>query len=225
MTISALHFPDFRGPLGRLIGKPARHWRAALVTVLVLAGVLALGEAAYIKAKAVVAQIMLQDAWAETQAAPGAGPVKPWSHADTWPIAQLTMPRLGIDQIVLAGASGRTLAFGPAHLGASMTPGGPGNAIISGHRDTHFAFLAHMVPGDVLTITTRAGVDVTYEVSSTEIVHIDDAHIPLVTGRPRLTLVTCYPFDAVNPGTPYHYIVTAEAIPAKTVPAGQVSQP
>jgi sortase (surface protein transpeptidase) len=27
---------------------------------------------------------------------------------------------------------------------------------------------------------------------------------------PRLTLVTCYPFDAIEPGGPLRYVVTAE---------------
>ena len=41
---------------------------------------------------------------------------------------------------VLRGDSGRTLAFGPAWNEGSAAPG-HGTAIISGHRDTHFAFL------------------------------------------------------------------------------------
>ena len=30
--------------------------------------------------------------------------MKPWPWADTWPVARLVVPSLGIDQIVLEGA-------------------------------------------------------------------------------------------------------------------------
>jgi sortase A len=35
--------------------------------------------------------------------------------------------------------------------------------------------------------------------------------IPRDTPIPTLTLVTCYPFDAINPGGPLRYVVVAEA--------------
>ena len=54
------------------------------------------------------------------------------------------------DLIVLAGGSGRTLAFGPGHLSASAMPGQVGNMIIAGHRDTHFQFLQKVEVGELL---------------------------------------------------------------------------
>ncbi len=33
------------------------------------------------------------------------------------------------------------------------------------------------------------------------------------TAERRLTLVTCYPFDAIVPGGPLRYLVFAEAVP------------
>ena len=145
-------------------------------------------------------------------AKPDGEPVKPWPHADTWPVARLEVPHLGIDQIVLAGASGRTLAFGPAHLGMSAAPGRPGNTVISGHRDTHFSFLNHLQPGDGLSMMTRDGRRLEYEVAGIAITHIDDISIELVTPRRQITLVTCYPFNAINPGTPFRYVVTATLV-------------
>ena len=44
--------------------------------------------------------------------------VKPWSWADTWPVARVEVPRLYKSAIVLAGASGQSLAFGPGHWSA-----------------------------------------------------------------------------------------------------------
>ena len=71
-------------------------------------------EAAAIPVKAVVAQFLLARAWATRR--PGADRPRPWPWADTWPVGRLAVPRLEVDQIVLAGATGRTLAFGPARL-------------------------------------------------------------------------------------------------------------
>ena len=45
-------------------------------------------------------------------------PVKPWSWADTWPVARIIVPRIGRSAIALAGASGQALAFG---LGVLIT--------------------------------------------------------------------------------------------------------
>jgi sortase (surface protein transpeptidase) len=45
--------------------------------------------------------------------------------------------------------------------------------------------------------------------------------IALRSDVPRLTLVTCYPFDAIEPGGPLRYVVTAELAqdPAPDPPA------
>jgi sortase A len=38
-----------------------------------------------------------------------------------------------------------------------------------------------------------------------------DLRLPRDTLVPTLTLVTCYPFDAIDPGGPLRYVVVAEA--------------
>ncbi len=186
--------------------------QCALIATLFIGGAGLVGDAVYIKAKAVVAQVLLHRAWTATLADTTNGPVKPWRHADTWPVARLAVARLGIDQIVLAGASGRTLAFGPAHSGDSAIPGRPGNSIISGHRDTHFNFLGDLERGDDIAVTTREGKALRYRVVATQIAHIDDIAIDLITPSRQMTLVTCYPLDAIDPGTPWRYLVTTELI-------------
>ena len=99
-----------------------------------------MAQGLYIPAKAVVAQQLLQLAWERAQ--DGARAARSWPWADTPPVARLIVPELDIDQIVLEGASGRTLAFGPGVLPGSVPPGDAGHIVISGHRDTHFRFLA-----------------------------------------------------------------------------------
>jgi hypothetical protein len=59
---------------------------------------------------------------------------------------------LGIDQIVLESAYGRTLAFGPEHVESTRPLGGSGSIILTGHRDTHFRFLEKLESGDVIAL-------------------------------------------------------------------------
>ena len=178
------------------------------------------GEAAWIHAKAVLAQILIKQAWFETQT--GARTVRPWSWADTWPVARLSVPGLGIDQIVLAGATGRTLAFGPAHMDGTAAPGDDGLSVISGHRDTHFRFLQRMKMNDVLILTDDSGQSRRFRVTDTAVVNAEESGLERLPGAPSLALVTCYPFDAVDPGGPLRYLVFAEAVP--NVPAAAPSR-
>ena len=80
-----------------------------------------LGQASYIHAKAWLAQYLIRAAW-ERSLATGTT-VKPWSWADTWPVARLVAPRQDADLYVLAGDSGRSLAFGPGHRFGTPAPG------------------------------------------------------------------------------------------------------
>jgi sortase len=120
-----------------------------LLTILI-AGLLAIGgwqvwEGSWIYAKARLAQVLLQRAWSRALA--GEAMPKPWPWADTWPVARLRMQHPSVDLIVLAGASGRTLAFGPGHVTSSALPGQEGTVMLTGHRDTHFRFLRAVTPG------------------------------------------------------------------------------
>jgi len=97
--------------------------RILVVCLLAFAGLLLFGQGAYIHAKAIVAQVLLKRAFA-TSVATGKD-VKPWSWADTWPVARIAVPRLKADAIVLAGSSGQALAFGPGHVEHTPEPGEP----------------------------------------------------------------------------------------------------
>jgi len=178
-----------------------------LVACLLGFGFLQLGQGAYIPAKAWLAQELMLSAWSRMQS--GETRVTPWPWADTWPIARLTAKAGDVNLIVLAGGSGRTLAFGPGHLGASVLPGEVGNAVIAGHRDTHFQFLKEVQTGDVLTLESGRGIEHSYEVVAVEIVNSEKGSLVLDTDVAMLSLVTCYPFDAIDSGGPLRYVVTA----------------
>ncbi len=168
------------------------------------------GRAVWIEAKAHLAQALVRRAWRETLA--GARDARPWPWADTRPVARLLVPGQGVETFVLAGASGRTLAFGPGHLDGTPRPGERGNAVISGHRDTHFRFLRRLAPGDEVVVEGRDGRSRRYVVVSTHVVDRRDLWVAADAGDTRLTLVTCYPFDAIRPGGPLRYVVVAQSL-------------
>lgn len=172
-----------------------------------LALVLAL-DAGYLHAKAWLAQHLLRDAWAQTLAA--RGPQRPWPWADTHPVAQLTVPAHGVNQIVLAGDAGRTLAFGPGWAESTAVPGTAGTTVISGHRDTHFAFLRRVQVGDEIALQGAQG-RARYRVAAMRVADASRETLP-VGSDDVLLLVTCWPFDAVAPGGPLRYVVRAARV-------------
>src|SRR5262249_17063851 len=186
-----------RDPAGRRRLRPIA---GAASGVLLLAAAVLFGQGAWIYAKASLAQVLLRRAWART--VEGQSRVPPWPWADTWPIARLRAPRLGRDVIVLAGASGRTLAFGPRHLHGTAPPGAEGNCVLSAHRDTQFAFLRSIRIGEVLALETPDGRSHRYRVFDLRIAAAGETGLLLPTPEPTLTLLTCYPFDAIRPGGP-----------------------
>jgi sortase A len=183
---------------------------AALAIGLVAVGTWQTGQGIWIYAKARLAQCLLQRAWERTEN--GETQVKPWPWADTWPLVKLQVPQYDIDLIVLAGANGRTLAFGPAHVSSSATPGSPGMAIVTGHRDTHFQFLRLLKLGDVILVKRPGAGQYRYRVIARERVDGRTANIVATWDETALVLITCYPFDAIIPGGPLRYVVTAELI-------------
>ena len=181
-----------------------------VVAALLCLGFWQFGHGAYIPAKAWLAQELMQRAWDRSSA--GEERVAPWPWADTWPVARLTAEARGVDLIVLAGGSGRTLAFGPGHLSASAMPGDVGNAIIGGHRDTHFQFLRSVEVGDLLGIEPTTGERHVFQVVGVDIVDSRKGSLVLDTNVAMLSLVTCYPFDALEAGGPLRYVVTARML-------------
>jgi len=170
-----------------------------------------LGQGAYIQAKAWLAQVLIKQAWARTLE--GEIQARPWPWADTWPVARITVPGRDIERYVLAGANGRAIAFGPGHVFGTPLPGETGNSVIGAHRDTHFAFLRELQPGEILVVEKSVGTTRRYRVTGAEIVDKSETRVLAQRlGESRLTLITCYPFDALRAGGPLRYVVTAKAI-------------
>jgi sortase A len=183
--------------------------RSILAAGVMAAGLLQFGQGAYIHAKAALAQVLLERAWFRTLEKRTVS--RPWSWADTWPVARLKVPALGIDLVVLEGESGNVLAFAPGRLRGSAPAGTPGRVVISGHRDTHFRFLAEIASGDLLLLQYPDGSERRFRVVGTRVVDAKGSGAGGLYSRDDgLTLVTCYPFDAVRPGGPMRYLVDAD---------------
>ncbi|HEX7013439.1 MAG TPA: class GN sortase [Steroidobacteraceae bacterium] len=182
-----------------------------LATALAAIGIWQLGCGAYIQAKAWLAQELIRSAWSRTLA--GETHVRPWPWADTWPVARLQVPEAGVNLYVLSDATGRSLAFGPGHVGATAAPGSSGHSMIAGHRDTHFRFLSHTKRGTKILLETSDGRKHAYTIVETHVFDERDERLLVTSDKATLTLLTCYPFDAVVPGGPLRYAAVAEADP------------
>ena len=186
---------------------PTRSLLTFAAGIFIAAGLFLAAQGGWIYAKAGVAQILLERAFAQTLTS--GSPVKPWSWADTWPVARIEVPRLGASAIALKGASGQALAFGPGHLDNTPQAGEEGTAVYAAHRDTHFAFLRHIEENDRIRITRSDGQVFTFRVTHMAVARWDEAEIDPNARGDHLVLATCFPFDAVTSG-PLRYLVYAD---------------
>ena len=171
-----------------------------------------LSAAGWIQGKAIIAQQLLNSSWAKTRLDSVDSAYKPWPWADTWPVAKLIVPAHDIKQIILAGDSGSSLAFGPGLSLAGVAPNTPGTALISGHRDTHFQFLDDIQLKDLLYIQTARNTE-RYQVYDLQIVDSKNYKLQSFADEQILVLATCYPFDSVIPGGTLRYLVFANKQP------------
>jgi sortase A len=182
----------------------------AMSAALLLAGMAVALQAGWIHAKAVLAQHLLQHSWQQLLLHDRNVPAWPW--ADFYPVAQLLVPDRATRQLILDSDSGAALAFAPGVHNGSVLPGDAGVSLVAAHRDTHFAFLKELLPGDEVFITRRDKRTVRYRVTDTRVIDTREGSLSVQAGQASLVLVTCFPFDAVAAATPYRYVVTTEAV-------------
>ena len=178
---------------------------------LLIAGFGLFGHGAYMQAKAWLAQVLIEQAWQEALKSPSTK-VKPWYYADSYVTAKLDWPSHNKTLSVLAGASGRNLAFAPSQFLPAGELGGKefGNekgALIAGHNDTHFAFLQNAKVGEAFTLQLQSGVIQNYKVTGIEVIHQSQNSF---LQTPGLYLLTCYPFDSLASGTDLRLLVSAQ---------------
>src|SRR5829696_2396066 len=110
-------------------------------------------------------------------------------------LAQIRIPRIGLEKIVVSGVSLEDLKRGPGHYPDTPLPGQPGNAAIAGHRTTYgapFNRIAELEPGDEILVTTAQGA-FRYEMTEQHIVSPSQIEVLEDVGDNRLTLTACHP--------------------------------
>jgi sortase A len=190
-----------------------------VAALVLLSGACVTARAAYLHIKAELAGMLIHRAWADMLQTGHSPP--PWPWADIRPVARLHIPRLGYDEIVLEGATPRTLAFGPARMFSGAELGEPGNLLLAGHRTSWFRSLETIARGDTIEIewvdSHRGLRTMSYTVDVIQVVQPQDVSLLGPTDEDALTLITCYPFGR-SPRSPQRFVV--RAYPAGTNIAG-----
>jgi len=180
-------------------------WFKFILVTLFVVGSWQVGSSVYLLVKAHLAQYLIADAWQATLE--DGEQHKPWSWADTYPVAKLNFPTLQETTYVLEGASGRNMAFGPARTVSSGMPGDSISTVISAHNDSHFNFLGHLKLNAVIDIETLKG-EFSYEVRDIRVIDSKQQQV-VINQQDELILTTCYPFNALQTGGSMRYQVTA----------------
>jgi sortase A len=138
------------------------------------------------------------------------------------PVALLSIPRLGVSQVVIEGtASGDTLA-GPGHLRSSVLPGQAGTSVVFGRGATYgapFRRIGQLRPGDDIDVVMAQG-EVHFKVVNVRRPGTPYSQ-PLPAGGARLILATAEgsgPFAVPNPDDVLY--VDADAPKGFVPPAG-----
>jgi sortase A len=195
--------------MGMSLGDGRRALARLLFLLLAGCGLFMLGQGALIPAKAWLAQILLDRAFATSLASRHA--VRPWPWADTMPVARIRVPRLGVEEIVLSGGSGQAMAFGPTLLPGGGRLGERGTAVFAAHRDTHFTFLRDLRPGDLIEVTEVNGRALRYRAGPGRVIRYDAFAVDRNAATPTIALVTCWPIGGEGHG-PWRYVVGAEMV-------------
>jgi len=207
---------------GPVFGASIVNWKRPLSWALMCSGAVLLAAGAREILESRLEQAEISDSWKHVAAShevprdvspslPPAKPILPIHKGD--PIARLSIPRLDAGMFVVEGTGKRELRRGPGHLEGTAFPGGRGNCVIAGHRDTHFRILKDVKRGDEIEFDTEQGQKFRYRVTHVFIVSPSDTRTLDPTKNAVLNLVTCYPFYYVG-SAPKRFVVHAEAIDA-----------
>ena len=110
-------------------------------------------------------------------------------------VARLRIPRLHLDDVVVRGTRPDDLERAPGLFDEARLPGERGTALIAGHRTTYGAPFRHidrLRRGDRITVTMPYGT-FRYVVEGTRIVDPADLRAIRTDGHSRLVLSACHP--------------------------------
>lgn len=125
-------------------------------------------------------------------------------------LGRVAIPKIKLNVAFGEGVYAKALDHGPGHWPGTPMPGETGNAVLSGHRNTHtapFKYLNLLRPGNPIVLTTKNHKAVTYRVVNTKIVK-EAQFKDYVVRQPQdpavrmVTLFACHP-----EGNPVYRIV------------------
>ncbi|GAA5107618.1 sortase [Alloalcanivorax gelatiniphagus] len=164
------------------------------------------------------------DLYAEFRAelASGTAPIGPVTEVGR-PVATLSIPRIGLEQVVVEGTASGDLLAGPGHLRSTVLPGQLGTSAVFGRARTYgapFARIGELGEGDQVNVVTAQGE------ARFRVIGVRRAGDPLPQPRPesaaRLVLVSGEAsgsrLPSLSPGNVVY--VDAEADEAFATPAG-----
>ena len=132
------------------------------------------------------------------------------SHDAAAVMGRLEIPAIGLMVPMVADFDPASLRRGVGHIQGTAMPGGLGTLGLAGHRDTFFRPLQRIAKDMDIRVTDESGT-YHYRVDSTEIVTPDQVQVLDIRNEPKLTLVTCYPFDFIGQA-PKRFIVHAHLL-------------
>jgi sortase A len=156
-------------------------------------------------------QQALHHRWEEQQKPPATAALNPAIIKDDG-LTRVSIPKIGLDVIIVEGTNHRALRLGPGHLEETPAPGELGNSVISAHRDTFFRHIYELTKGDEIQVR-RSGRTYAFQVTGKKIVQPDDLSVVKNTPDARLTLITCYPIYYIGPA-PERLVVFSKLIGA-----------
>jgi sortase A len=124
------------------------------------------------------------------------------------PQGLLVIPAIGLTAPVEEGTADAQLNVAVGHVPTSVWPGTTGNTVLEAHDVSYFVNIDQLKPGDTIRYET-ACTTYDYVVESHQV--IEQGSTVYNTPTPTLSLVTCWPTDALW-FTPTRYLVTASEV-------------
>lgn len=187
-------------------------WIAWIVALLAFVCALQFGGEVFgVDARRTTQEFMLDHAWQRTLA--GETGAAPWTRTNTRPVARLAIPSQGLSTLVVSGEPSADEVPAPVHQPGTPLPGEPGNSVIGDRTGSALVFLRQAKRGDLLSVQRPDRGSLVYRVTDIEVIDQRDVWIMKNEGPTRLTMITCYPFDAQCARHRLRYAVIARALP------------
>jgi sortase A len=158
------------------------------------------------------AQQLIHAAW--TRSLQQDRPFRPWPGLNSVPVAEISIPALNRDFVVMSGDDSSVLVHAAGWNEGTQDPGAPGISLISGYHDRSFAFMRNLQKGMTLVLTDRLGRKKDYVIESLAMTPDTEMKLPLGKHESILLLATDIPLSNWTPGKTMHLL----AIARETVP-------